>query len=197
MRGHGGQTGRLRLVGAASGLVLALAACGGGSGDEAEVPSVRGSSAAPSAKSGGATGGDDVAEYVRGQRAWVACLRTEGVDVPDPDALGQVDMGDAAARKTDATFRAASEKCADVKPPVPESVLEKLRPELSDRQKETQRRYSACMQGKGAPDFPDPGPDGYLPEDARWNQASAGAKRAIRACAPIIGDPADQPATKG
>ncbi|MFM9607307.1 hypothetical protein [Streptomyces niveiscabiei] len=196
MRGHCGRTGRLRLVGAASGLVLALAACGGGSGDEAEVPSVQGSSPS-SARSGGAAGGDDVAEYVRGQRAWVACLRTEGVDVPDPDAQGQVDLGDAAARKADSKFRAASEKCADVKPPVPESVLEKLRPELSDQQKETQRRYAACMQTKGAPDFPDPGPDGYPPEDARWNQTSAGAKRAIRACAPVIGDPAAQPTTKG
>lgn len=194
MRRNGG---RLRLLGAASGLTLALAACGGGSGDESKVPSVQGTSAPAAARSGGAAGGDDVAEYVRGQRAWVKCLRSEGVDVPDPDALGQVDMGDMAARKTDAKFRTASQKCADVKPPVPESVLEKLRPELSDQQKETQRRYAACMQGNGAPDFPDPGPDGYLPERAQWNQTSAGAKTAIRACASIIGDPADQPATKG
>lgn len=144
------------------------------------------------------TGTDDVAAYLAGMRAWVACLRGKGVDVTDPDPTGQVTfIGDPAQLKSDQTFQQAQESCRSLQPPVPESVLSQRRPKLSPEQIETMRQYATCMQGNGAPDFPDPGPDGYPDRTITWNQGSAGARHAAGVCASIIGDPTSQPTSQG
>lgn len=190
---------RLVVTGLMAGLVMAgpaLAGCD--SHKDPQVATARSDGARPATSSAPATGGD-VATYVEGMRAWVACLRAEGVDVSDPDATGAVTfLGDPAVFKSDPKFVAAQAKCRSIEPAVPESVIEKRRPKLTPEQIATQRRYSDCMQHNGAPDFPDPGPDGYLDRGGTsWNQASDGAKRATAACAGIIGDPTDQPTTRG
>ncbi|MFJ8592423.1 hypothetical protein [Streptomyces sp. NPDC093598] len=186
----------LMAVVTASVMVITLAGCGG-EGDAPKVPTADGDNAsAASGKTAAPGGGDDVSAYVNAQREWVKCLRENGVDAPDPDAKGQVDFGDNAALKKDTKFLNASEKCASLKAAVPESLENANQPELTPEQIKIKRDYADCMQKNGAPDFPDPGPDGTA-QGSEWDQTSAGAKRATRVCAPIIGDPVDQPAGKG
>jgi hypothetical protein len=192
------------LVAAASVAALGLAGCGGDGGG-AEVPSAGGGGASGSAGKSGA-GKDVLAEYVEGKRAWVACMRRNGMDLDDPDDKGQIDYGDGDAvrsMKKNPEFLTATEKCASVDPPLPEGLEELVnpRPRLSAEQIKKARDYAACMQKNGAPDYPDPGPDGY-PENNNsgvsvWDQSSAGAQRAVRVCAPISGEPTGRPPAKG
>ncbi|MDO0926997.1 hypothetical protein QQY24_16795 [Streptomyces sp. TG1A-8] len=192
---------RVLLVAVASAAVFAVAGCGGDDGGS-KVPTAEGAgSSAPGGKAG-AGGGSDVAAYVESQRAWVACMRKHGVDLPDPDSKGRVDMsGQGLALKKDPKFIGATTKCADLKGAVPEGLEEANEPKLTPAQIKVKRDYATCMQKHGAPDFPDPGPDGYGGNDnsgrSEWDQTSAGAKRAARVCAPIIGEPANPPAGKG
>lgn len=183
----------LMAVMTASVMAITLAGCGG-EGETPKVPTAGGDKA--SGKTAAPGGGDDVAAYVNAQREWVKCLRENGVDAPDPDAKGQVDFGDNAALKKDTKFLDASEKCASLKAAVPESLENANQPKLTPEQIKVKRDYADCMQKSGAPDFPDPGPDGAA-QGSEWDQTSAGAKRATRVCAPIIGDPVDQPEGKG
>ncbi|MFD4373373.1 hypothetical protein [Streptomyces sp. NPDC058486] len=203
------RTNRVLLAATASVLAFALTGCGGDDGG-AKVPSAGGAetSASAGATGGGSGGGgggggeDELALYVKGQREWVTCMRDNGIDVPDPDETGQVDLsGQGLALKKNPKFIDASKKCSAKKPAVPESVEAANRPKLTPEQIKTKREYAACMQKNGAEDFPDPGPDGYGDEvnsgAPEWNQSSAGAQRAARTCAPIIGAPTDPPAGKG
>ncbi|WP_307826428.1 hypothetical protein [Streptomyces pactum] len=179
------------LAGVVWAAALTLSGCGGG-GETQGVASARDGGA----PKGGSADRGELAEYIEGRRAWVACLRKEGVEAPDPDAKGRVDLGDARLVKSDPKTRRALEKCADLAPPVPESLEKLLQPELTAREKETNKRFSKCMQDNGAPDFPDVAEDGRI-EDVVWDQTSAGAKRATRHCNPIIGLPADPGPGKG
>ncbi|WP_030613709.1 hypothetical protein [Streptomyces sclerotialus] len=184
--------GRL-LVGAVSVVALTVTGCGGG-GDEGDEIASAGNGKPSAGTSKGGT--SELAEYVEGQRKWVACLRKEGLDVPDPDAKGQVDFGDNAKWKRDQKALKAQEKCADLSLPVPESVQKEQQPELSEEEIEKNRRYATCMQEHGAADFPDTGEDGHF-RDVQWDSTSAGAKRAARQCGSIIGIPSDAPTPKG
>jgi hypothetical protein len=187
--------GRLGAAVAATAVIVTLAGCGGG--EEPQVASANTAAPGPSGTSGAASD-SDVASYLDGVRSWVACLRKEGVDVTDPDPTGQVTFpGDAAALKSDPEFLAAQEKCRSLEVPAPEAIQELRRPKLSAEQIETRRTYAECMQRSGAPDFPDPGSDGYSSRDSTWDQTSSGARKATRACAAIIGDPTDAPTTRG
>ncbi|MGW2084695.1 hypothetical protein [Streptomyces sp. NPDC001880] len=199
------RTNRVLLAATASVLVFALTGCGNDD-DGAKVPSAGGAdkSASAGATGGGSGGGgeDELAAYVRGQREWVKCVRDNGVDVPDPDETGQVDLsGQGLALKKNPKFIDASKKCSAKKPAVPESVEAANRPKLTPEQIKAKREYAECMQKNGAPDFPDPGPDGYAGDNnsgvPEWNQSSAGAQRATRTCAPVIGDPANPPVGRG
>lgn len=199
------RTNRVLLAAAASVLAFALAGCGSDDGG-AKVPTADGGggSSASAGKTAGTSGGggNDVAAYVESQREWVACMRENGVDLPDPDAKGQVDLSDQGlALKKDPKFLNASKKCADLQGTVPQDLEEANKPKLTAEQIKAKRDYADCMQKNGAPDFPDPGPDGYAENDnsgePSWDQTSAGAKRATRICAPIIGEPTNPPAAKG
>ncbi|MFF9068160.1 hypothetical protein ACF09E_22700 [Streptomyces sp. NPDC014891] len=195
---------RVLLAATATALAFALTGCGSDDGG-AKVPSAAGggTSASAGANAGGGGGGEDeLTAYVKGQREWVTCMRDNGVDVPDPDETGQVDLsGQGLALKKNPKFIDASKKCSAKKPAVPESVEAANRPKLTPEQIKTKREYAECMQKNGAQDFPDPGPDGYGDETNSgtpgWDQSSAGAQRATRTCAPIIGAPADPPTGKG
>jgi hypothetical protein len=158
--------------------VLALTGCGGGTS-----PTVASAGGKPTA----AASTDERTAYVDGVRDWVKCLRKHHVQVSDPDSHGNVEFsGDKAKLKADPAFRSAQEACKDKLPPIPADLED--HPSLSPQQIAQRRRYAACMRSHGAPDFPDPAADGNYP-DTRWDQDSAGARRATKACAPIIGAP--------
>ncbi|MFD3946966.1 hypothetical protein [Streptomyces sp. NPDC058579] len=189
-------TNRVLMAAAASAMALALAACGSDDGG-AKVPTAGGSSTSKASGSAdGSGGGGELAAYIDGKRAFVKCLRENGIDAPDPDAKGQIDLGDNAALKKNPTYLKASQECAALNPPVPESLEKSFQPKLTPEQIKIRLDYAECMQKNGAPDFPEPGPDGYG-SDTEWDQTSAGAKRATRTCAPIIGDPVDPGPGKG
>lgn len=183
---------RMWLVGVASVMTLALTGCGGGGESHEEVATV----GKPSAGSSGSGGTSELAEYVEAQRKWVACLRKGGVDVPDPDARGKVDLGDQPGWKRDPKALKAQEKCADFSVPVPESVEKAQQPELSAKEKKQHKEFAHCMQEHGASDFPDTDKDGNF-QDGTWDMTSAGAKRAQRTCGSIIGVPTAAPSAKG
>lgn len=183
---------------------FALTGCGGDDGGSKVPTAGGGDSSASATTTGEQGGGDEVAAYVKAQRDWVECLRDSGVDAPDPDEKGEVDFGGAdgaRALKKDPTFLKASQKCADKKATVPQSIEDANRPKLTAAQIKVARDFAACMQKNGAPDYPDPGPDGYQKNDnsgiPEWDQSSAGAQRATRICAPISGNPTNQPPAKG
>ncbi|MEV0491138.1 hypothetical protein [Streptomyces atratus] len=69
-------------------------------------------------------------------------------------------------------------------------------PELAKEEIRKNQQYAECMQEHGAPDFPDTGADGHF-RDVTWDSTSAGAKRATRACASIIGIPDNAPTPQG
>ncbi|MES4907174.1 MULTISPECIES: hypothetical protein [unclassified Streptomyces] len=181
-------------------VALGLTGCGGGGGGGGEVASAQGGKRS---SSGSKAGEGEVARYVEGQRRFVKCLREEGLDVPDPDAKGHIDYGDARELKADPKFTRAQVKCEEFLLPVPEELERQEAPELSAEEIAARKRYAKCMQENGVPEAPDVNDDGYSDEDFQndgkmaWDPTSARAKRAIRICAPIIGDPADPGKGKG
>ncbi|MFD8382094.1 hypothetical protein ACFV2X_26805 [Streptomyces sp. NPDC059679] len=181
-------------------VALGLSGCGGGGGGGDEVASAGdGRTRAGSSKAGDG----EIARYVEGQRRFVKCLREEGLEVPDPDAKGHIDFGDARELKADPKFTRAQVKCEKFSLPVPEELERQERPKLSAKEIATRKRYAECMQENGVPEAPDVGDDGYSDEDFQndgkmsWDPTSARAKRAIRICAPIIGDPVNPGKGKG
>ncbi|MEU7823021.1 hypothetical protein [Catellatospora sp. NPDC049133] len=152
---------------------LALAGCGSSGTDAPGVASAGGS---PSA----VASADPITAYVEGQRAWVKCLRAEGVQVSDPDPKGNVSF--TGNPKKDPKFLAASQKCQPLQQPRPAELNDKVSPE----DLEIARRYAECMRANGVPEFPDPGPDGIQPErpdgTPLWDQNSAAAVRAGKIC---------------
>ncbi|WP_285564356.1 hypothetical protein [Streptomyces sp. RTGN2] len=190
--------GQLWLMGAASLTALALTTgCGGDGGGDGEVASAgsaKSSATAPASASAGGT--SELAEYVDAQRKWVKCLRDAGLDAPDPDAKGNVDVGDRSKWKRDPKALKAQEECAGLSVAVPDSVEKAQQPPLSETEIRKKKQYATCMQEHGAPDFPDTDDSGHF-QDVTWDSASAGAKRATRACASVIGIPDDAPVPQG
>ncbi|HEY9371231.1 hypothetical protein [Streptomyces sp.] len=193
------RTNRVLLAAAASVLAFALTGCGSDDGGS-KVPTADAGGASKSAAAGGSGGGKDaLAAYVEGKRAWVKCMREQGVELNDPDEKGQIDFGNGDQRramKKNPKYIPASKACAKVDPPVPEDLEKSLNP-LTPEEIKVRKDYAACMQKNGAPDFPDPQADGSDSGDSEWNQSSAEAKRAARVCGPIIGIPDNPPPAKG
>jgi hypothetical protein len=168
----------MRLLGALA-AVLAVGACGG----PATPPRVATAGGTPAATV------DVRTAYVEAMRKVVACLRDQGLDVSDPDAKGRIVFGgDLARLKQDPAFAAAQQRCREIWPPVPEELVDK--PQRTPEQIEASRQYAKCMRANGAPDFPDPGADGYFSADVEWVQDSPSAIRAGVVCGPIVGAPA-------
>ncbi|MFE5596151.1 hypothetical protein [Streptomyces sp. NPDC056549] len=197
---------RVLLAAAVAVTAFALTGCGGGGDDGAgKIPTAGDGSSSGTGKAtagggdGNGSGGgkDEVTAYVEARRAYVKCLRENHVDAPDPDANGQVDLGDGRTLKKNPAYLKASEKCAPLNPPVPAEIERRLAPKLTPEQIRTQFAYAECMQKHGAPDFPDPEADGNVYGDVQWDSTTAAAKQAARTCAPIIGDPVEQGTGKG
>ncbi|NUT37183.1 MAG: hypothetical protein HOV79_29350 [Hamadaea sp.] len=177
------------------GLLVAAAALQGCSGDSGQ-PQVASAGGTPTV----APTADVVGTYVEAVRSYVTCLRGEGLKVSDPDAKGRFTFeGDNRTLKADPKFRAAQQKCGGLLPPVPAELQDK--PVLTAEQIEKAREYAKCMRDNGAPDFPDPGPDGYYPDNADgtpvWNQSTDAAIRAGYKCAYVHGGPTSPPVGKG
>ncbi|SDK31576.1 hypothetical protein [Streptomyces indicus] len=172
--------GRTTVVAVA--LAAAVTGCSGGSGDGAGEEVAQVSEGKPSAESSAQQIESELEEYVGGMREWVACMRAAGVDLPDPDAKGQVEIDIPPKEwKSDPKYTGAQKNCSDQHPPLPETLEKSLQPEPTKEEVAKRRAYASCMQENGAPDFPDVGDDGYFVEE-NWDQASAGAKRAARTC---------------
>ncbi|MCW6005560.1 membrane lipoprotein lipid attachment site-containing protein [Micromonospora sp. CPCC 205371] len=177
------------------GLVLALAGCGGEKAPE--VASAADSSGAP----GATATSDAVATYVETRRQWAKCLREQGFDIPDPDAQGRIEIASTAEEnrrlKADPKWTAAQEACEQFLMEVPAELQPKREP-LTAEQIANSRRYSECRRANGSPDFPDPGPDGLLPEN--WGSGEltppeqAADTRSAQICEPVRrGDPPASP----
>ena len=173
---------------AASGflLLIALSGCGSDAGDPAVASAASGPAPAASPK------GDAITRYVDAQRQWVACMRKEGYNVPDPDAKGFVDLGAflAAAKmpKTDPGFTAAQQQCASVRATVPAELLPS-QPPLTPQQLENRRKYARCMRENGMTGWPDPGADGEFPADKVGEMTTAEQAdniRALQICDPVL-----------
>ncbi|MFI6942539.1 hypothetical protein ACIBI4_24970 [Streptomyces sp. NPDC050418] len=166
---------------AAVALAAAVTGCSGSSGDTAR-EEVADAGGKPSATSSAQQIESELEEYVGGMRAWVACMREAGVDLPDPDAKGQVEIDIPPKEwKSDPKYTEAQMNCADEHPTLPDALEKAMQPEPTKEEIAKRREYASCMQENGTPDFPDVGDDGYFVEE-NWNQTSAGAKRASRTC---------------
>lgn len=174
-------------------VIVAVSACA--SGSNSGVPSVPATSsvtgigaAIPSARSESVGNAQtELADFITHQRAWVACMRQHNIDLPDPDRYGNVVTG----KKKDTATMAAIEACKSFYVPVPKSVQEMQRPKLTSTQIAQMVALAKCMQTHGMPDYPDPGPDGYTPEDKERaiDETSAAWQRAHAACASVIPTP--------
>ena len=122
------------------------------------------------------------------QRAWVACMRGKGFDLPDPDAKGMVD-GSAVIGPVKAQPRtlAAFEACEHLSTEVPE-VLQPREEPLTAEQLANLRRYSACRREHGSPDYPDPLPDGGMPSfgGELTPQEQEADERSLLLCDPVL-----------
>jgi hypothetical protein len=92
---------------------------------------------------------------------FVACMRGKGVaDMVDPipgDTSGRSAvryMLDVLGKGSDNAFQAALDQCLNLLPPVPEP------PPPGTEEIEKSRQFAKCMRENGAPDFPDPAPNG-------------------------------------
>lgn len=193
------RTDRTLLAAVVAAAAFALTGCGTddpGTG----IPSAR---TADTPRAGAATTGPtgdeaEIAAYIEAKRAWVACLRKGGIDAPDPDENGQVEIADVGAIKRSPTQRKVLETCGKDMPTVPAALERRLAPKLTPEQIGKQVEFADCMQKNGAPDFPDPEADGHVYGDAQqWDSTTAAAKRASRICAPIVGRPAESGPGKG
>jgi hypothetical protein len=128
---------RLALTGAA---LVAVAACGGGNGDDGDAV---------------ATLGDDGAETTsttidqeEAMLAFAECMRDNGVDFPDPGPNGEIQIRVAPADEE--AWRAAEEVCGDLRPQMAPMSDEETA-EITDQL----LAQAACMRDLGW-DMPDP-----------------------------------------
>lgn len=171
-----------------------LASCG--SPEEQRVATAQTSQAdgTEGASASGRSPQDVLQTYVSAMQKYADCLRSNGLpDLADPNQFGQITVTNETVPDQSAIHR-AQVACDKLAVPMPSEVKELIdsgdAAALSAEQKRTYAEYATCMQDNGAPDFPDPLPNG-LPGDAAWDQLSAGAQRATRACASLIGDPVE------
>ncbi|MEU3601642.1 hypothetical protein ABZ714_23410 [Streptomyces sp. NPDC006798] len=196
-RRRGRSAARTAAGAAALALSVLLTGCGGGGDEpEIEVASVDGQKASANEKK---KADSELSVYLDGKRKHVACMRQNGVEVSDPDAMGRVkyDMGASNKElKSDPKFLRANEKCAGLLTVVPDSVEREMNPEPTRKEIEDKKKYATCMQENGAPDFPDARDDGHY-EDVPWDASTAGARRASRKCGPVLGPVPENVTPKG
>jgi hypothetical protein len=119
------------------GVTLAVAALGFGGCGASGSPTVKATttptSSATRSVAPSATGTSEaMIQYVAGMRRYVACMRKNGINLPDPDADGAVDYSSVSSTYSDAKVQAATDECAGVLPVAPGASVGGGRP-LEDR----------------------------------------------------------------
>jgi hypothetical protein len=165
-------------------LGLALSGCAGQGGESPTVATA--GNGAPAAEESAAPSDEDKA------REFAACMREEGVDLPDPQpATGAgpgAKGGGGFAVKVEGgdkeKVNAAMEKCRPLLPNGGE-----MKP-LTPEQLERQRELAKCMRANGVPDFPDPDPNGgggMIREFSQDKGDGDAMRKAIEKCRGIAG----------
>lgn len=177
---------RLAGVGAAALAAVTLPACGEPTPAPGVATAAGGASTAPEAPGRARV----VEEYIEAQRAYATCMRENGVpEFPEPGPDGRIEIPvELNRRKADPVNQQATEKCHKFSKEVPAELRETL-PPLSAEEISYRRAYAKCVRERGRPTMPDPGPDGYYPEDERPPQGEAEAAasyRADRLCEPVL-----------
>ena len=133
-------------------LTVVLAGCGG----TAKGPDVASAGDKPSAS-------PEPADLEAQGRKFAACMRENGVDMPDPVSEGdgggfnvRIGPGEGGEPLDKAKVDAAMEKCRQFAPNGGEP------PKLNPEQIEQARKMAKCMRENGLPNFPDPDENGML-----------------------------------
>jgi hypothetical protein len=154
-------------------LAVALAGCGrSAKGDGIATAGGNGASASPG------TGQQVSGDPQERARQFAACMREEGVDMPDPevDAEGKTAIRiDGGANLDKQKVEAAMEKC---RPFLPDGGKPK---QMSAEDLEKMRQHAQCMRENGVPDFPDPDPEGGFAIQFDKNNREA-MERAMEKC---------------
>lgn len=138
---------------------LAATACGGESAGGAQVANLGGATTETGSATTGASS-EDPQEIVL---EYTACMRKEGIDLPDPDFSGG-DRGGFRIRapegidRDDPDFQAAQEKCQ----PIIASLRQQFDPEDRQAFQDAALEFAKCMRNEGI-DFPDPDFSGGAP----------------------------------
>jgi uncharacterized protein YceK len=167
------------LIAAAGVLALAVAGCGSAP-SSAGVASVQTATAAPT----GSPSASASADKDEQGRKFAACMRQNGVDMPDPDPNGNGAAVKALTGADQTKVKKALEACRSF---APARDAKALSPEDQDRM----RQFTACMRENGV-DIPDPDFSGkgaqnlarnFKPDDPKFKKAY----EACRSKFPMLG----------
>ncbi|GGM13649.1 MULTISPECIES: hypothetical protein [Micromonospora] len=130
--------------------VLALAGCQADDSGDSGVATAGGGGGAQPSPSAAAMSDDE-----RGLK-FAACLREQGLDVPDPQPGQNGPRFNSGAEVDRSKMQAAFEQCREFAPNGGQPR------ELDASQVEQVRKLAKCMRENGVPNFPDPAPDGRM-----------------------------------
>ncbi|MEV0743216.1 hypothetical protein AB0I51_46540 [Streptomyces sp. NPDC050549] len=153
---------RAGLIAGVLGLALALSACGSGGGGR-DVASAGGSKK-PSAEASQTTG-----DPMKDRLKYAACMRKQGIDMPDPGADGQ----DVTIPADQEKFQAAVDKCKQYLPHADGQA-----PGYGAEQKAADLKVAQCLRSKGV-NASDPTDDGHMNIPDGDSQKT---KDALKAC---------------
>jgi hypothetical protein len=146
-------------------LASLLAACGGGDGTDQEVASLGDATtrdtAADDDSGGGADGDVSDAEAEEAMLEFAACMRENGVDMPDPEldgGGGAIAIGPDGAAPDREAFEQADEACRHLMEDVM-GAPEEMTPEEQAEMEDQALAFAQCMRDNGV-DMPDPQFDG-------------------------------------
>ena len=136
---------------------IVLAACGGGSGNGTKVASVSGTAKSASNRS---STGTSTESFRKQLLAYAQCMRTNGVDFPDPqfDANGRPQFnrqggGGFDQLRNSPSFDKAQKACASKRPDFAGQF--QRTPAEQAQMRKNLLKFAKCMRSKGI-DFPDP-----------------------------------------
>ena len=97
-------------------LAVGVAGCDGGGDDKPSGVASLGGSATPTTSGGNTGGGKDPSNDLRQLLAWARCMRQHGINIPDPQPDGTVDMRGIGVNPDDPKFKAAERACPGFRP---------------------------------------------------------------------------------
>ena len=149
------------------------------------------------AQTGGGGKSSALADFIAAEQKFVDCAREHGMaDLKDPDQYGVLPNFYPRGTPKNVVMAVRTE-CTKLQIPPPPEVrklwYDQDAASITPAEKKMQQEYAACMQANGAPDFPDPLPNGmnyeWGGEEPTWDQASSGAQHASGVCDPIVHGP--------